>query len=352
MDISTTKTIKRRRFEVYPENGKKRTNCFITGVNFFNNRDLSDIKFRLSSFFMNNSSIPTFLPKFLATFPPASYLNDLQPSFISTYASTQFLPETCDYVFNVNTLTANTAAVFNFSPVYSTEVDSYPGVHSYSAFQQYTNPYFYVYDTSLFCEALESQISALINTVTAMPNGCKIVKTNTTYAIYILKTFIDANNDLQFSKSLMDLFPVKNVKSIYSSNLYTIIPNKTPVTVDGVQYYVAYTQYISDKWNSYDSIIFKTNLPVEKESVYDSNSFVAKGYDNLLLIFKIGAIPYNYFTSAFQADDNFCTLNNTNSGENMFINCYLRIRETNDLVPYTITEGEKFYIACDEIVTF
>jgi hypothetical protein len=140
--------------------------------------------------------------------------------------------------------------------------------------------------------------------------------------------------------------------SVNGSKIFDVKFNSQTTTYAGATVYSTFSQYISDKWFSYDALVFKTNLPVEKISVSDQDSYTARGYENILLIFKIDGIPYNFFSSAFTPDDNWCSLFNTNIGENFFLNLYLQLRETNDIVPYTIKVNEKFFVETEEIDTF
>jgi|688.fasta_scaffold195273_2 hypothetical protein len=354
MDLSTTKKIKRRRFQIQGKEGEL-TRCFITGTNFFENRDLSNVKFRISSFRFNNTSIPTFLPKFLSSYPSTSYINDLAPGDTVTYNQPNLTPTLIDYIASIRHAATNTnhGIIFDFKKEYSRHVDNKPTSKYQNAFSQYTNSYFYVYDTSLFCELIATQISNLTTTLIGINNACNIAKLDDdSYVLYMRKEFFDAGYSLQFSEHLIELFAFKNMDSVNGSKIFDVKFNSQTTTYAGATVYSTFSQYISDKWFSYDALVFKTNLPVEKISVSDQDSYTARGYENILLIFKIDGIPYNFFSSAFTPDDNWCSLFNTNIGENFFLNLYLQLRETNDIVPYTIKVNEKFFVETEEIDTF
>lgn len=354
MDLSTTKKIKRRRFQLSGIEDQL-TNCFITGTNFFENRDLTNVKFRISSFKFNNASIASFIPKFMANYPSASYINNLAPGDTVTFNLSVLNPTMIDYIANIRHAgtSVNHCVIFDFKQQYSRHVENKPTSKYQNAFSQYTNPYFFVYDTSLFCELIGAQISQLVSTLIGINNACNVVKLdNDAYALYMRKEFFDAGLTLQFSEHLMELFALKNKDSTNASKMFEINFNTQTTTYNGFVVYSSFSQYISDKWFAYDELIFKTNLPVEKVSVSDQDSYTARGYENILLIFKINGIVYNFFSSAFSPDDNWCSLFNTNIGENFFLNLYLRLRETDDLVPYTIKANEKFYVETEEIVTY
>lgn len=355
MDLSTTNKIIRRIFQIYPLPNQLLTNCFINNVNFFDNRDLTNIMFRISSFYMNCSAIPTFLPKYLEGQFDANYVNNLQPTTTVNFHTPADNIFRCDYLVNiVDTSTgANTAIPVNFTPEYSVNPDQAPTYKTTSASSQYENPYWFVFDTTVLCDILSKAISDAIQTVTAgvVSNGCNVVKSGNGYVMYLATGFHDGTYILQFSKSLIDLFAFKNVASTNSSNLYSIIFNTQSRIYNGTSVYEVFSKYISDKWNAFDNLVFKTSCPIQKIKVYDNNSYEMKSYENVILEFKIGAIPYNFFTSKFTPDENWCSMINTNSRDNMFINCYLRNRETGSLFPYKIVDGEQFSITTEEIET-
>ena len=106
MDLSTTLKIKRRRYLINGPDDDSLTNCFISGMNFFENRNLSNTKFRISSFRFNNASIPSFLPKYLQSFPDALYFKDLTPTdtvnfYVPSGSNAGFTPTKLDYFYNL-----------------------------------------------------------------------------------------------------------------------------------------------------------------------------------------------------------------------------------------------------------
>ena len=345
MDLSTTKRIKRRVLEINPNPKSQLTDCNITISNWFQSIALNNTKFKISSFFINNSTMPCFIPKYISTIPSINVFRDKNQTETVLQTNNTLDGNSLNYWVAVSDPSTNNTSVsfIKMSQSYSDYPSLQPAAHPYSASEQYKNRYYGFYNTSKFCELVSSQLSTLIAVFTGSSYKCEIVRTKDGYTLYVENAFFTLY-EVHFSQSLIDLFQFKNVESIQSTQLRTIIFNTQTVTYVGKVCSSVNSNYVGDQWFPYDELIFKSDLPIESIGFYNNNDYIRQSYQNIILNFRIiNSAPdkvYNYFYSEINPDSSWVSMINTNSGENATFSIMLRLKETGDLIPHTIKIGE------------
>lgn len=352
MELSTTKQIKRRVLEVIPNTNQELTECSITVANWLYGKSLQNLKFKISSFFINNSTMPCFIPRYISSLPSINTFRNKNLSETITLYQSVLDGDSLDYWVAIsNASTNNThvkylkmetligATTINYSEYPSLK----PSAHPYSASAQYKNRYYGFYNTSKFCELVNDQLSSMIATVSGVPYICEIVRNNDKYTMYVENAFFGIY-DIHFSQSLIDLFQFKNIESVISTNLRTLIYNSQTSTYRSKTCASINSNYIGDQWFPYDELIFKSDIQGEPITYYDSNNYIKDSYDKIILNYRISNSQpdnvYNYFYSEINPDSSWVTLINTNGEQNVSFNILLRIKETGDLIPFTIKKNE------------
>lgn len=345
MDLSTTKKIKRRVLEINPNPNQELTDCNITVANWFQSNNLSNTKFKISSFFMNNTTIPCFIPKYIPSLPSSAVFKDKNPAGVVTLYNDILDQNSLNYWVAVSDPSGNNIHVkyIKMSAPYSEYPSDQPPIHPYSASDQYRHRYYGFYNTSKFCEMVSSQLSSLITTFTILSFKCEIVRQKEGYTLFVESSAL-ALCDIHFSQSLIDLFQFKNVESPQSTQLRTIIFNAQTSTYLGKPCSSVNSNYVGNQWFPYDELIFKSDLPIEPIGFYNNNDYIRQSYQNIILSFRLNnADPdgiYNFLYSEINPESSWVTMINTNSGENATFNILLRLKDTGDLIPYTIKNGE------------
>lgn len=363
MDLTTTMKIKRRVLNIEPQQNKEQTPVYIKTTNW-TKQNLQTTKFKVSSFFFNNSEIPCFIPKWIQTAYTANQLNNKTPSASVTFSNSTITNKTLDYFVAIKNKTTNdiNALMIEMHDDQSRYPNSKPLSHLSTAFEQYNNRYYHFYNTTNFCSLVQDALNVLLNNegVASGLDTIKILRTDQGYAMYFNSDITAQNYEIQFSKTLIDLFQFKNTQSLNSTYLYTIQFNESPVsyfvpTVGDSPFLPVYSTYIPDKWFPYDLLIIKSDIPVETEIYYNNTNYLPSDYDNIILTFKvINNNPdgiYNYFTSEIDPNSGWMTMTQNTNSENIYFTVNLRLRETNDLVNYVIGQGEKAYILTETIIT-
>ena len=372
MDLSTTDKIKRQVLKFIPNNTPAPTELSITLSNWLRTTNIANTKFRVSQFYLNNSTIPCFIGKYISTFPtsPAAASNDpgiLPISKLGTNATnypmnTTITATSLDYFINVfDTNTSESYCVYILmDDVYSKFPAEKPVVHTATAFAQYRNRYFHFYNTSFFCELITANIKAILGDPTGLnktySNDVDIVRTSGSYTIYLPVAFATDGLELQFSQTLIELFNFRNAESINSDVLFTIIPNTQAVTYNSVVSNKTSSAFVGDNWFPYDELLIKTDMPIEPESFYTTSNYICQNRNNIMLTFDLSNNNpdgiYNFYRSDIDANEGWCSIVEGKSGQdNCLFEILLQLRETGDTVLYTIKQGEKARITLETITT-
>lgn len=383
MDLSTTRIIKRRVLNIEPFENQDFTNCNIKVSNWTKNQDLTDKKIKVSSFFLNNSSIPCFIPKWVKT-PFSSdgtdfinktpaynvYLyNSLGNDIVGTSNVPYINNEAVDYVVAItNGSLKETHASYIYMTDAISEYPTYkPPTHPSSASSQYTNRYYYFFNTVKFCQLVQDRINFLftqlgVGVLNNPSDAVRIIRNNNGYAIYLnsasasggaTTTYIDWQ--IQFSQPLIDLFQFKNVEPVNTNVLKAVEFNTSTVKYESKNWVPSFSSYVPNTWFPYDLLVIKSDIPVKTETFYNNNGFLPAQYEDIILSFKLTITQpdgiYNIFTSDINPNAGWLTYENSNSGENINFQIQIRLRTTNDLVDFTIKKEEKAYFVLEEIET-
>lgn len=363
MDLSTTKTIKRRILEISPSQTNALTNCNITVSNWFQSIDTTFNKFRISSFYMNNSTIPAFIGGYLPqlyslNIPSNTYLIQDPVTEVVSAGTPILTNQILNYYVSIKKVSTGASVT---SYIYMKDgVSEYPAlkqsIHSGSSFGQYDNRYFWFYNTSKFCDLVSDILNDILITgfSEAAANYAEIVRTSQGYGLYFDNAMVIAGYKISFSQSLMDLFQFKSIgdeqlrEIIFNTNLRSYGNPVKPYN------YVA-SNYVPDTWAPFSQLLIKSDLPIENEIFYESNNYISQNYQNIMLTFTLSNNNpdsiYNFFKYTPNADDGWVSMVGTNTRENCTFETLLKLRETGDLIPYTIKKNEIFRLVTETIVT-
>jgi len=372
MDLSTTRTIKRRVITIEPDQTRELTDCTITLSNWLQSVDTESTKMRISSFYFNNSTIPCFVPQYISKILPTNFPINIPaispipvppaPEYLP--ATTVLTPDILNYFVAVRRVSDGMVVTSYISM--ESDLSEYPSlrplIHPTNTYEQYRNRYYWFFNTSKFCDIVADRINTILTgtTMGLAGNDCVITRSPQGYGLYIGSTpFFGAaaQYELQFSKSLIDLFQFKSVRSVNSTELRTIVFNNTTRTYGTPSIIGAYvaSNYIPDSWFPFSQILIKSTLPVETEVFFDNKNYVSQNFQNILLAFGVNnSSPdaiYNFYKMTAGDGENWVSIVNTNSGENATIQILLEFRETGDLIPYTINKNEKFRMIIETIET-
>ncbi len=360
MNYGSAKTIRRRPITIYPQQGQELTNCNIKLSSWLLNRDLSNIKMRISSFYLNNTTMPCFKPLWTPDVKDVGdFTNKNNTDYISSYIPNGNL-------FNADILNywvaiKNTVPALNQVKVsyvfMNSMISEYPllkpPIHPSNASNQYTNRYYDFFNTTKFCELVTQALLNIASDYALTPKIEITKKVGGGYTLFVEKTFIDTGFEIEFSPSLNDLFQFKSEESPESTNLRTIIFNSSPVTYISTQMYTVVSRYVPDTWFPFNAVLITTSSQIENEIFYDNSNFIAQGYDDIMVTFFLSINDpdsvYNFFRSDFSPDENWCTVKNSNSGQNLTFSIKLRLKYDGSLFNFTIGQGEQANFIIEEI---
>lgn len=361
MDLTTTEKIKRRVINILPNPTADTTNASITLSNWVENNDTSNQKIRVSSFYMNNSSIPCFIPKWTNSLPPSGWQGSGSLSIENNVLSA----DTLDYFWNWSTGATQRGGIVNMQTAKSQYSSLKPAIRPRDEFSQLNNKYFWFYNTSDFLDVIVDQINAGIAAYTMDTYGIAMVRTTTGYGLYVPVTLVTVGGwDLQFSKTLIDLFQFKSSFSGNSPLLYQIEFNNTPrnyyvpdVTAPGTfsnqSCFFVFSNYVPDTWFPFDQILLRTDLPIEAETFFNNNDYISRNYQNIMLAFKVSTNNpdgiYNFYTYDPDPDAGWISFVGTNTRDSVNFEFLLRFQTTKDVIPYTIKPRENFYFVLESI---
>lgn len=377
MDLSTTKKIKRRVLTINSNPFTELTNADITVSNWFQNQSLNNVKFKISSFYLPNTSIPCFIPRYIGSlFNTSVFKNKDNAETIEIYPNQNINSDTLFYWIGIRDGAKTYISYINMNSAYSEYPNERPQIHPTTASDQYKNRYYWFFNTSKFAELVASHIQDLIvyarqsqiplppnpNQVYQVAMTRTVVGNNASYGLYVDETVTKpiSNSglgfDIFFSPSLIELFQFKNVESPISTNLRSIIFNLQTRTYNSVVSNFVASNYVGDQWFPFDEIVFRSDLPIENIVYYDNANYIKQNYQNILLSFRlINTNPdgiYNFFYSEINPDSSWVSLVNNNSGENITFSILIRLKATGDLLPYTLKIGESANFITQTIETY
>lgn len=360
MDLTTTKQIKRRVINILPDPTKETTDCSIKVSNWFQNVQLHDKKFKVASFYLNNTALPCFIPRWPSASPPVGWQG---VGTIIVTTNTALDQNALDYQFNISDTINHYGSTVVMDPTFSQYPSRQPPNHPSIEFQELSNKYYWFFNTTQFIEMLGKQINLVINTNSLSQYGVAFTRTTQGYGLYVPTTLVE---EVQFSQTLIDLFQFKNKVSTNSTYLRTIEFNAqlrnyfvedltSPGTFVSKPCYFVASNYIPDKWFPFDQLLIRTDLPLEPEIVFDNNNFISQTYQNIILTFKLSNNNpdgiYNFYTSEIDPHSGWCSLVGTNSNDNCTFDILLRLRRTKDILPFQIKNDESAYFLLETITT-
>lgn len=355
MDLTTTNKIQRRVLDIFPSNNKaKYTPCNITTANWIRNRQADNIKVRIASFYVQNQSIPCFIPKYCKSIITNA---EAGQTINWTFNGDAFNSNTLDYFIGVE-VGGNITASYVFMQSALSEDPQLLPLGRQPEINFYSNRYYWFYDTEKFCQLVSQTLVAALSgglTAPVATDIIEIIKTNDGYKLVISESYITANTpfNIVISKTLYDLFkfPVtKLTDQLYKLNFNTVSE------IYGVQPVATiYTRYVPDTWFPWDLIVFKTDLNIEREKIYNTNDYTSRDSDNIMLSYKlVNNNPdgiYNFFSSELNPNSGWITFGGVTTSENIKFEIALRLKYTNSFVDYTILQDEKAYMVVEQIET-
>jgi hypothetical protein len=364
MDLTTTEKIKRRVVNIIPDADKDATDATITLSNWLESVNTSNMKTRVSSFYMNNSGVPCFIPKWTDSLPPAGWQGTSVPP--SSIANNTLGPDTLNYYWNFNQGNVNHGGIINMDASASQYPNNRPALRPSKEFEQLSNNYFWFFNTSNFLDLIVTQINNVISSQALDTYGIAMVRTAEGYGLYLPVSLFAAGWALQFSKTLIDLFQFKNKVSANSTSLYEIQFNNTPrsyyvpdVTSPGTfsnqSCLFVFSNYVPDKWFPFDQILLRTDMPIEAEVFFNNNDYVSRNYANILFAFKVSTNNpdgiYNFYTYDPDPSAGWISFIGTNTRDSVKFEFLLRFQSTKDVIAYPIKQEENFYFVLETIST-
>lgn len=380
VELSVTKKIQRRVLDIYPDPNKVLTPVTISTQNWFQNKDNTRKKFKVSNFILPNSSIPCFIPAY-----PESVLsvNDLGSGGSNVWVTSPTTssitnslgPQTLDYVINIHNSSNNNnyAIQINMNELFSEYPDLKPSIYYDDSSKFYSNRYFYFFNTSKFIELVNTHLKTIfqyLNNQAVLPSVpfSDFIRVSTPQSAYVfyVEDSLPSNIEIQFSKNLIELFQFRSIISNNSASYFRTIVFNTqtkiykPTPTTSINVYNVISNYVPSTWFPFDSILIKCNGPFEPVIFYDTNSFISNDYGQIILNFNILTTNpdgvYNYFIpddSLRLPSANWIDVQNNNTGEIMTFEVLLRFSRNNkETIPFTITQSEKASITTEEVHFF
>jgi len=309
--------------------------------------NLDKKKIRVQKFYLNNTSLPIFIPDRIAH-DTVSYFN------VSTDAGTTILVnnvlsiDSLKYYIILRDIANNDAVVVFIEHIVTNPDAPVPPVPINDDFKYYQTQYYYYHD---FTHFLSSIIFAINDAYTAHPAS---IPANILNPIFwqnkdgYFQLFIQNESvwRLELSPSLINLFPFKNVKT--PDGFYRIIFDSTPATINALTYF-------ESDCNFYDTIFPFVELVFRSE---DANLNPINFIDSFALqtnaqtaIYEKSILTYGIATNQFNAIYNYYKYVNENDSlwvnfytnkdlQNHFtISLFLRLKN-NLLIPYLLNPKE------------
>ena len=228
---------------------------------FFKN-NMNKKRCRIQKFTVNNKFIPLYIP---TNVTDSSYYNVLPNATSNSYQGNSLTVNSMQYFIIIRKTDNSVAEVLYFQ--YVPESNQYPVPTSVitDQTQYYLNQYYYYRDFTNFLFNLQNMINTYTGSgsfpISANCNFTMNLSSNS-FSLYINKLFIDGGYQIEFSQSLIDLFPFKNAMSPYTTGQSSfVLYYSNFVTTSGAN------QYYSTSCAMYESIFPFSELLIASEDL-------------------------------------------------------------------------------------
>jgi len=326
---------------------------------FVNNLDRK--KARVQKFSLSNTYIPLFIPERVVS---ADYFNVNSGVLLNAgtvYNNTDTLTVDSLKYFVIVRNNANTAgeiAYIRHIPESASLTAPLAVITDETLY--YLNQYYNYHDFTHFLSILSQTINTMVNNKFSVLSNCEISldRQTNTFIFYFGKTFI-TSYQVEFSKSLIDLFPLKNIKSPYTTGQDSFfLAQSNFETASGA------VNYKTTACPIYESIFPFSELLISSKDLginftqFISNEDVASNnqqalYESIILAYDIRTNLfteiYDYYTYTNNNDSlwsNFYL--NENSNKHIEISVSLRLKN-NIIIPFRLKPKDLFTMTINGI---
>lgn len=267
----------------------------------FNNLNMK--KIRCQRFTLSNTYIPLMIPDRVVD---SSYFNVSPNATVNTNINNTLTVDSLKYFFIIRTFN-NSEAVTTYVRHISESPDLLPPpAVIQDDVSYYLNEYYYYHSLQHFFTILEEAVKYAAFTLTGSPDpkfSVTINPTSNTFSFYFDKVFAD-NYVVEFSESLIRLFPLKNAKS--------------PATTGQSSYKLIFDSFEStsgeDSYRQIDCLIYDTIFPFSE------------------LLINSDDLGINF--TQFITDDDFTTNNRQTQYNSNILSFNMRTTTFNEIYDY------------------
>ena len=317
---------------------------------FFKN--LNKKTMRCYRFTINNTEMPLFIPLNVTS---QTYFNvSSNAGSSNTYVNNTLNANSLQYFIIVRdqaNLNAVTTYIQQIPESPSLTPPPFPVTDPNSYYQ---NPYYYYHDFSHWLTIIANTINAAATTL-GQTAGCNIVINNSgggySFTFYFNSTFI-ASYQVEFSKTLLDIFELKNLVSPYTTgqNSYILQFSDFVTSSGSVTYKVISCPAYESTFVFSEFLISSDDLGINFTSFINNSDLLTNtsqgGYESTILSYSVRSADWlgyhDYFDYVNQNDSLWKSfyLDECNK-QHMTINIYLRLKN-NILLPFMLAPGELF----------
>lgn len=309
-----------------------------------NNLDSKLLKIR--KFTVNNSYIPIFIPQRVKT-TETSYFN-ITMSTSNTITFGNLTPDSLKYFIIVRRNSdnfANTRYILNV-PEKPTLVK--PNNVIDNDVEYYSNEYYWYHDIMHFLDIIANQINQG-GLSFGVPPKCNITFGQNGFTFYFDKTFIDTF-DVEFSESLIQLFPLRSFISPYVTNTNAYVLKMTDFELSsGTTTYRSSSCLLYEKGFPFDGLLINSDdLSLNSTMFLDerllSSNVQDAIMDNTLLEYNIRSNQFNriYDFYTYNSDNDSLYNNfylNSSTASHINLKFYLRLKN-GILIEYKLKSNE------------
>lgn len=318
---------------------------------------------RVQKFAVNNTSIPLFIPERAVS---QSYfnvsVNSTNPGTV--YNNSDILTVNSLKYFVIIRNNANTEgeiAYIRHIPENSSLVAPLSVLTDDT--QYYMNDYYYYHDFTHFLSILSETINNMAFSKFGVFSNCAITidRESNSFIFYFNKTFINSYQ-VEFSQSLIDLFPLKNIKSPYTTPQPSyFLPFSQFETASGsINYKTTSCPIYEIIFPFSELLITSKDLGVNFTQFMSNNDFEK---NNQHSIYESTVLAYSIRTNEFtQIYDYYTYTNNNDSlwnnfGENQNADSHIEISvnlrmKNNIIIPLKLKPNQLFTITINGIMFF
>jgi len=305
--------------------------------------NLENKKLRIQKFYLNNLATPIFIPDRTTD---ANYFNVATNGLSDVFINNTLTSNSLRYFINIRDLANQCVTVFldhqliNFGTTQPVQV-------VYDDYQYYTNPYYYYYDFTHFLELI---VNAINLGVTSHPgfvaNPLNPILWLTQNGYFQLFVQNEADWSIEFSESLINLLPFKNVQ--YTNDLFRLVFDGTEATINGQTYNEVDANFY-DTIYPFTQLIFRSDdANITPINFIDEGALTTNAQNG---VFESSILTYDISTNNFPAVYNFYKYVNENdslwvnfytdedSKNHLTIGIYLRLKN-NIVIPYLLRPKE------------